>query len=214
MKTKREGILWSRHSIPFLHLRSLIGFEVEKLRFSANLLYSLFYRRFLPPTYVNTPLGRRTAISPQNLRRPHARTSCAACHGIGSRKHLLVETKREGILWSRHSIPFLRLRSLIGFEVEKLRFSANLLYSLFYRRFLPPTYVNTPLGRRTAISPQNLRRPHARTSCAACHGIGSRKHLLVETKREKTEGSLLPFFVISSFSPHHSCGSPPGGPCR
>ena len=85
---KGRGIVFS-HSTSFLHLRGLFYFKVESLRLSANLLYSLFYRRFLPPTYVNTPLGRRTAIFPQNL--PRLKRALRARHD--------GTLARAGIFW-------------------------------------------------------------------------------------------------------------------
>ena len=76
-----------------------MGLGLKAMRLSAVLLYFLFYRCFLPPTYPCTPLGRRTTISAALYR---------ALERYGSRIARITE-KEKGLHAFLHTIPFYML---------------------------------------------------------------------------------------------------------
>ena len=55
-----------KNSVSVVSLCDFKEIKVENLRFSRFYRSFLFYFRFLPPTYLYTPLGRRTKISALN----------------------------------------------------------------------------------------------------------------------------------------------------
>ena len=109
--------------------------SVEKLRFSSFLSYFVFYLRFLPPTYVYTPLGRRTKISTQN---PLARGLC-----------IWHNRKRNSEVHCFTLYLIFSLRKFNNTMVEKLRFSSIKIVFRFLSPFPPSDVcIRLSVGKR------------------------------------------------------------------